>query len=390
MERVSPTHFRSKPDLQHLFHEGWTGYRLEDKIFLPPRPIKKQTLSQSSALDEKASDAPPIQSRKLPPIQSAAPQDVPQRAPSLHSVPPPPSSALPETRLSRPFGFGNLLNPIDGNKTSASGRQHDGERTDSLRAAPMAAMSRPPTPSLPSISNRRDSLGDITLPSISPALMKTYLPLLSPSLTPRSRTSCEPGLITADLSTATVNTRQSPFVLPQDQTSASVESGSLLPSETASEKGFNTPTSEAPNQSQYQTMIFETMHDLIPVSVDVQAASKVADKKRKSNANASQRFRQRCREKDKETANIVSRLKAEVNFLRGVLQENRIPISPRAPSLLEGPQHQDTAASARDEDRNNRRTNVYVQPQWLPLQTVEPPPRMPPLKHMTTMSSGHM
>ncbi len=404
MERVSPTHFRSKLDLQHLFHEGRTGYRLEDEIYLPPRPIKKRTLSQLSALDEKASDAPPIQSRKLPPIQSAAPQDVPQRAPSLHSVLPPPSSTLPETRLSKPFGFENLLNPIDGNKTSASGRQHDGERTDSLRAAPMAAMSRPSTPSLPSISKRRDSLGDITMPSISPALMETYPPLLSTSLTLGSRTSCGPGLITTGLSTATVDTRQSPFVLPRDQASASVGLGPLLPSETASEKGFNAPTSGAPGQSQYRTMIFETVYGPIQVPVDVQAASKVADEKRKRNATASHGFRQRRKEKEQETADNISRLEAEVkyyqlerDFLQGVLQENHIPIPPRAPSprrrhtSLEGPQHQDTAASARNEGRNNRRrTNAYVPPQWLPSQTVEAPLPMPPFKHMTTMSSEHM
>ncbi len=377
MERVS------KLDLQHLFHKGWTGYRLEDKISLSPRPIKKRTLSQLSALDEKASDAPPIQSRKLPPIQSAAPQDVPQQAPSLHSVPPPPSSTLPETRLSKPFGFDNLLNPIDGNKTSASDRQHDGERTDSLRAAPLAAMSRPSTSSLPSISKRRDLLGDITLPSISPALMKTYPPLLSSSMTSGSRTSCGPGLITTGLSTATVDTRQSPFVLPRDQASASVGSGPLLPLETASEKGFNAPTSGAPGQSEYRTMIIETMLGSIPV--DVQAASKVADQKRKRNATASHEFRQRRQKQEQETADNISRLEAEVkyyqlerDFLQSVLQENHIPIPPRAPSMrrrhisLEGPQHQDTAASARNEGRNNRRRiNAYVQPQWLPSQTVE-------------------
>jgi hypothetical protein len=343
MERVSPIHFRSKLDLQ------------------------------LSALDEKASDAPPIQSRKLSPIESAAPQDVPHRAPFFHSVPPPPSSTLPDPCLSKFFGFENLLNPIDGNKTSASGHEHDGKRTDSLRAAPKAAMFRLSTPSLPSISGR-DSLGDITLPSVSPASMETYPPLLSPCLTSGSCTSCGPGLITTDLSTATVDTRQSPFVLPRDQASASVGSGPLLPLETASEKGFNAPTSGAPGQSQYQTMIFETVNGPIQVPVDVQAASKVADQKRKRNATASHKFRQRRQKQEQETADNISRLEAEVkyyqlelDFLQGVLQENHIPIPPRAPLprrrhiSLEGPQHQDTAASARNEDRNNRRrTNVYV------------------------------
>ena len=221
--------FRSKLELQHRFYDGWTGHRSEDETSIPPKPTKKQILSQSSTLDEKASDAPLIHSRKLLPIQpdrSAARQHIPQRAPSPRSVPPPLFSTLPEQRFSRPIGFEDMLNPTSENKVSANGRQHDGEETDSPRTAPMAA-----TPSLPPTFLRKDSLGDGPLPSISPALMETYPLPLPQSLTPGSPTSYGSGLITTGLSSATANTRQPSFVLSREH--ASALAGPLLPSEPA-------------------------------------------------------------------------------------------------------------------------------------------------------------
>ena len=360
----------------------WVDRRSEDERSIPPTPTKKRKLSQSSALDEKASDAPIIQSRKLPPIQPdrlAALQHISQRAPSLCSVPPPPLSTLPKQSFSRPTGFENLLNPASEDKVSASGRQHDGEETDSSRTAPIAA-----TPSLRVTVLKKESLGDIPLPSISPALMETYPPLPQ-SLTPGSPTSHGSGLVTTDLSSATIDRRQASFVIPRDHASTFVGLGPLLPSETtmapsippahtysppprrtthvrpsleshhpanldppflhhphSARKGFNVPILEA---GQSQTMIIGLEQGPIQVPIDVQAASKVTDERRKRNATASHNVRQRRKKEEREISDKIADLEAQVqevtklkehyqlecDFLWDVIQQRRIAI-PRPPS----------------------------------------------------------
>jgi len=449
--------FRSKLDRQHRFYDGWADRQSEDKTPIPPQPTKKRILSQSSALDEKASDAPLIQSRNPTPVrsgvQSATPQDIPQRVPSPHSALPPLLSTLPEPRLSRPVEVKDLLNPISRDKTGASDRQHDGEGTVSQWTVPMAATSGPTTPSLPLTSMRKELLGDVTLPSSSPALMKTYPHPLSQSLTPASPISYRSGLITTGLSTATIDLQQSPFVLPRGQASASVGSGPLLPMETTiapsippaahvssppprrtsppsallqvastgeprsffsapilfGEKGFNVPTSGASGQIQYQSMTLETEEGPIQVPVDVQAASKIADEKRKRNTIASHRFRQRRKEREQETSNNISSLKAQVremtedkeyyqrerDILLDVLQRNNIAIPPRPPpprqirhASLGGSQDQDMGTPAPNGGRNTRRrTSEYVSPQWQHPHTVAP---MLPFERIPTVPSEHI
>ena len=210
---------------------------------------------------------------------------VPQRAPSPHSVPLP----LPEPRHSKPNGFEGLLNPMSGDKIGASGRQHDGEGTDPPRTVPMAAISRLPTPSLPSTS-----MNDYLLPAAHTSSAPP--PQSSPRLPQMSQ--CGPNPETLDA-----------------------------------------PTSGASSQSQYHMMTFETEQGLIQLPVDLQAGSQAADEKRRRNTIASQKFRQRRREKDQQTSNKISELEAQLkyyqrerDYLQGLLQENRIPIPPRVPS----------------------------------------------------------
>lgn len=59
-------------------------------------------------------------------------------------------------------------------------------------------------------------------------------------------------------------------------------------------------------------MTLDTEQGPIQVPVDVQAASKVADEKRKRNATASHRFRQRRKEKEKETSQNIERLEHQI------------------------------------------------------------------------------
>ncbi len=134
-------------------------------------------------------------------------------------------------------------------------------------------------------------------------------------------------------------------------------------------------------------MILETEQGPIRVPLDVQAASKVADEKRKRNATASYRFRQRRKDKEQETSNIISKLEAQVremteekiyyqqerDFLQDVVLRNRIPIPPRPLSprrrrhaSLGGPQIPDSETSVQNGGRNTRRrTGAYV-PEGLP------------------------
>ena len=68
--------------------------------------------------------------------------------------------------------------------------------------------------------------------------------------------------------------------------------------------------------STYQMMTLNTENGPIQVPVDVQAATKVADEKRKRNGTASHRFRQRRKEKALETAQKSQKLEHRINILR--------------------------------------------------------------------------
>lgn len=65
---------------------------------------------------------------------------------------------------------------------------------------------------------------------------------------------------------------------------------------------------------------------VLPVEVDTQQASKVADEKRKRNAGASARFRARRKEKEKEASTTISGLQAE---LRDLIEERDFYLSER-------------------------------------------------------------
>lgn len=70
--------------------------------------------------------------------------------------------------------------------------------------------------------------------------------------------------------------------------------------------------SSSTGQGNYQMMTLDTDQGPIQVPVDVQAASKVADEKRKRNATASHRFRQRRKEKERETSQNIAKLEHQI------------------------------------------------------------------------------
>lgn len=302
----------SKLDLQHRSYDVWTDHQSQGEAPTPPKPTKKRASLQSSPLDEKASDAAPIQSRNLQPIQSgnlsAAPQHVPQRASPLHSVPPPPLSKLSEPRLSGRIRIDGLLNPISGDKTSASGR-----------------------------------LDQVSADASSPPPLRTSLP-------------------------------SAPFqVAPTGEPRASFSAP------------FTFSEKDVYGRSQDQMIILWTEKGPIQVPIDMRIGSKIADTKRKRNAESSSRTRQQRRPGGPEDATLRSQIRdineekeyyrQERDFLRDILQQRGISLPPRAPSprqkgyaSLDRQQDQDTGTSAPNGNRNTPiRTNEYVPPQWRPL-----------------------
>lgn len=187
-------------------------------------------------------------------------------------------------------------------------------------------------------------------------------------------------------------------------------------------------TSLGPNT--YHLMTLNTEQGPIQVPVDVQAASKVADEKRKRNATASHRFRQRRKEKERETSQNIAKLEHQVrelaeerdfyrmerDFYRSMVKNapGQPPVGPRptSPRLLRlapqgaGPGGYPNAQwSAADDGsrtgRNTRRrTSSYVPPPGLapppaanipPLPTGGPPTGLapaPPGRHMPMAPSS--
>jgi len=72
------------------------------------------------------------------------------------------------------------------------------------------------------------------------------------------------------------------------------------------------PISSSGGQNTYQMMTLETTSGTVQLPVDIQAASRVADEKRRRNAGASARFRQRRKEKEKEASTSIARLEQQI------------------------------------------------------------------------------
>ena len=155
------------------------------------------------------------------------------------------------------------------------------------------------------------------------------------------------------------------------------------------------PTTTSMGQSTYPMMAFDTEQGPIQVPVDVQAASKIADEKRKRNATASHRFRQRRKEKERETSQNIANLKHQVHeiakerefyrqerdFFRSLVPINGSPshIPARPPSPRQAQvvqtgeedvygngmwQHSDDGSQMGRNTR--RRTSSYISPQEVP------------------------
>ncbi len=125
------------------------------------------------------------------------------------------------------------------------------------------------------------------------------------------------------------NTPPAPYATPASTQSSSFfhphteqDPGSSMPRPKAS----YSPVSSAAGQ-EYRLMTIKTDQGPVQVPVEVQVASKVADEKRKRNATASQRFRQRKKAKEEETSNNVAKLECQIHEMAEERELNQIHIA---------------------------------------------------------------
>jgi hypothetical protein len=74
-------------------------------------------------------------------------------------------------------------------------------------------------------------------------------------------------------------------------------------------------------QSSYRMMAVDIDNQTVAVPVDVQAASKMADDRRRRNAGASARFRQRRKEKERDTHSTIENLRTKLRKAEEELRE---------------------------------------------------------------------
>ena len=177
---------------------------------------------------------------------------------------------------------------------------------------------------------------------------------------------------------------------------------STLPQITLGPNSSYGPVPSTMGQNTYQLMTMDTDQGPIQVPIDTQAASKMADEKRKRNAKASSRFRQRRKEKEKETSQNIAKLEHQIrdiaeerefyrlerDYFRGVAYSvpSQVRIGPRPPSprqrrlaqlanvSLGGAQWQAQEDRGGHGRNTRRRTDAYTTAHSLPqpVNTVAP------------------
>ncbi|KAL9062736.1 MAG: hypothetical protein Q9157_008675 [Trypethelium eluteriae] len=116
------------------------------------------------------------------------------------------------------------------------------------------------------------------------------------------------------LSTHSHASRTSPATLlgmPPEQAPSSHPSTTSTPGPHDRDRPQGIPVSST-GHSSYQLMTFNTVRGAVQFPVDVQAASRAADDKRRRNAGASARFRARRKEKEREASTTISRLEQQL------------------------------------------------------------------------------
>lgn len=110
--------------------------------------------------------------------------------------------------------------------------------------------------------------------------------------------------------TGTSTLDQSGYLAVNESTRGSGRNLSVPPATSGGH--YSVPISAATGQSTYQLMTLKTTEGDVRFPVDVQAASRVADEKRKRNAGASARFRERRKKKEIEASVTIAKLEQQM------------------------------------------------------------------------------
>ncbi|KAL9589131.1 MAG: hypothetical protein Q9179_007989, partial [Wetmoreana sp. 5 TL-2023] len=266
----------------------------------------------AQSLHHPKDEAPMLQARTLPPVRFpnlSAPSDLQRVAAASndHLQTFAASSRQPDQQSSRSVGIQKLLNPVEckgrSNASIAPGSVNAGlpilPRSDAhslslARSSPY----RPVIQDALRAQNCRRTRGVKPEPpqpaSQADSQYSSYSRISQTEsvIAPPMVSTCQPRYLSSD-----------PLSGPT----------STMPQISPAPEAFEMPPSTAAAQSQNQRMALETAQGIIQVPVDLQTASKVHDNKRKRNATASHLFRQRQKEKDRETSGKIARLEAQLS-----------------------------------------------------------------------------
>ena len=224
--------------------------------------------------------APPLPTQTLPPPSSVAPQNM---AVSVYATGPRPTFNLPfTTGAPQPASF------------AAGGRRSTVAGITSLRGSHSASVS--PTTSTASLGQAEQTSPAQRLPAFaavtgSASGMSSELPSSSGSMTAISG----PG-----------STSVSAGYNVERAYALAVQAGS------SGGSGMEMLGGSGGGQGNYRMLTLDTQQGPVQLPVDVQAASRIADEKRKRNAGASARFRQRRKEKEREATSTIQRLEQQL------------------------------------------------------------------------------
>ena len=296
---------RQKAGTSHQCLEIQGFHRSKDEVPMPQGPTRAGHLS-SSPHDDNYANLASFQARTLTPMQNTTPtpvsQNAFQRVQGALNVPvrPSPPSQQPDQRNSRPIGIETLLNPLKGenhvNAGSAPGSLSEkttGPPSSTKSCVPALPLARPPP--------RRQLSQE---PAHSQAQNCEREGGINPSSPQLAFQSDSPS--TQDSAYGQVShaepTMAPPIAFSSQPRSSFPSSG---PASTISQVAFDT-------EAQHKMITLDTENGLLQVPINVQTTSKVADEKRKRNATASHRFRQRRKEKDRGASEEISKLEQRV------------------------------------------------------------------------------
>ncbi|KAL8869211.1 MAG: hypothetical protein Q9174_004439 [Haloplaca sp. 1 TL-2023] len=186
-----------------------------------------QRPSSSQRHDNRYQTLAPLESRTLPPIVDGSRARAPNAGEAVQmSARATPAQSPVEQKYSRSLGMQNILNPASKESPEEQIRQRRTEHR-SLPSPATTAASHPPSTSM------TPSPGSVSLPSITPPSMNTYLPPMGgmprPNVTPRSASAYPVNPITKPM-TATIDAKASPFLRSNDPTSSSMPENTHQPS----------------------------------------------------------------------------------------------------------------------------------------------------------------